>query len=93
MAEAVAAIRDLARAQADRSRPTLVDTKGLGRPKVFSNKEDEFQNWSQKVESFFSGVFPEAERLLEWSADQGGEVDLDAVRDEFGELQDDPERR
>ncbi|CAK0855964.1 unnamed protein product [Prorocentrum cordatum] len=93
MADAVAAIRELARAQADRSRPTLVDTRGLGRPKVFSNKEDDFQNWSQKVESFFSGVFPEAERLLEWSADQGGEVELDAVRDEFGELQDDPERR
>eukprot|EP00959_Pyramimonas_sp_CCMP1952_P437731 9164504-Pyramimonas_sp.AAC.1 len=64
MADAVAAIKELAQAQAQRERPTLVDTRGLGRPKVFNNKEDEFQSWAQKAESFFSGVFPEAERLL-----------------------------
>eukprot|EP00959_Pyramimonas_sp_CCMP1952_P096953 2026699-Pyramimonas_sp.AAC.1 len=55
MADAVAAIRELAQAQAHRERPTLVDTRGLGRPKVFNNKEDEFQSWAQKAESFFSG--------------------------------------
>eukprot|EP00971_Amphidinium_carterae_P221530 4397352-Amphidinium_carterae.1 len=32
--------------------PSLVDTKGIGKPTTFSGKEDEWREWSVKFESF-----------------------------------------
>ena len=84
MAEAVAAIRELAAAQNRPTRPMLVDNKGLGRPQTFNGKEGHFQRWSQKFESFVSGVFPEAGRILTWASDQPEEISAEMVADEFG---------
>ena len=36
----------------------LVDQKGLGKPPVFSGREEDFYVWSTKVENYVSGVFP-----------------------------------
>ena len=44
--------------------------KGLGRPKKFSGKEDDHQQWSKKTEAFLAGVIKESEMVLEWSAEQ-----------------------
>ena len=40
------------------SRRMLVDPKGLGKPPVFSGREEDFYVWTKKVENFVSGVFP-----------------------------------
>ena len=36
----------------------LGDPKGLGKPPVFSGREEDFHEWAKKVENFVSGVFP-----------------------------------
>ena len=43
---------------------------GLGRPKEFSGKEEDFQQWSKKTEAFFAGVLKESEMMLGWAAEQ-----------------------
>ena len=56
LAEAVRAINNLATAQVRKDTPSLIDVNGLGRPKEFSGKEEDFQQWSKKTEAFFAGV-------------------------------------
>eukprot|EP00971_Amphidinium_carterae_P095254 1884378-Amphidinium_carterae.1 len=74
------------KAIADRSRPSLIDHKGLGRPTTFdSRKEDEYSRWSRKLESFVEAVFPNATKYLTWCADQDGPVDMRAARDLFAD--------
>ena len=34
--------------------PSLIDVKGLGRPKEFTGREEDFQQWSKKTETFFA---------------------------------------
>ena len=54
MAEAVRAINNLATAQVRKDTPSLIDVNGLGRPKEFSGKEEDFQQWAKKTEAFFA---------------------------------------
>ena len=61
---------NLAIAQGKKDPPCLIDVKGLGRPKKFSGKEEDFQQWSKKTEAFFAGVIKESEMMLVWSAEQ-----------------------
>ena len=48
LADAVRAINNLATAQVRKETPSLVDVQGLGRPKEFSGKEEDFQQWSKE---------------------------------------------
>ena len=52
---------NLATAQVRQDAPSLIDVKGLGRPKEFSAREEDFQQWSKKTEAFFAGVIKESE--------------------------------
>ena len=74
MAEAVRAINNLAAAQVRKDTPSLVGVNGLGRPKEFSAKEEDFQQWSKKTEAFFAAVIKESEMLLEWADEQTTEI-------------------
>ena len=74
MAEAVRAIDNLATTQVRKDIPNLIDVNGLGRPKEFSGKEEDFQQWSKKTEAFFAGVIKESEMMLEWAAEQTTEI-------------------
>ena len=56
VAEAVRAITNLATAQVRKDTPSLIDVNGLGRPREFSGKEEDFQQWSKKTDAFFAGV-------------------------------------
>ena len=56
LADAVRAINDLATAQVRKDTPSLIDVKGLERPKEFTDREEDFQQWSKKTEAFFTGV-------------------------------------
>ena len=69
------------------------DVKVLGRPKEFSSKEEDFQQWSKKTEAFFAGVIKEPEMMLEWSAEQATEITTTANDLEFHAVCDDCGRR
>ena len=64
LADAVRAINSLATAQVRKDTPSLIDVKGLGRPKEFTGREEDFQQWSKKTEAFFAGVIKESEMML-----------------------------
>ena len=53
----------LAAASPARSNPTLVDTKGLGKPPPLKNTESEFVSWSRRTENYVVSVLPGAERF------------------------------
>ena len=65
LADAVRAINNLATAHVRKETPSLIDVKGLGRPKEFTGREEGFQQWSKKTEAFFAGVIKESETMLE----------------------------
>ena len=63
--------------------PTLIDVKGFGRPKEFSGRGEDFQQWSKKTEAFFAGVIKESEMILEWTAEQTIDITTTVVDLEF----------
>ena len=65
LADAVRAIDNLATVQVRKDTPSLT-----GRPKEFSGREEDFQQWSKKTEAFFAVVIKESEMMLEWAAEQ-----------------------
>ena len=82
-ADAVRAINNLATAQVRNDTPSLIHVKGLGRPKEFTGKEENFQQWSKKSEPFFAGVIKECEMMMEWAAEQATEITTTAINLEF----------
>ena len=58
----------LNRSQAPMTR-MLVDPKGLGKPPVFSGREEQFYVWTKKVENNVSGVFPNVRGALTIAAE------------------------
>ena len=83
LADAVRALNNLATAQVRKYTPSLIDVKGLGRPKEFTGREEDFQQWSKKMEAFFAGVIKESEMMLEWAAEQETEIMTTAMDLEF----------
>ena len=57
--------------------------KGLGRPMEFTEREEDFQQWSKRTEAFFAGVIKESEMMLEWAAEQATEITTTAIDLEF----------
>ena len=53
LADAVRAIHNLATAQVRKDTPSLIDVKGLGRPKEFTGREEDFQQWLKKDGGIF----------------------------------------
>ena len=79
LADAVRAINNLATAQVQKDTPSLIGVKGLGRPKEFFGREEDFQQWSKKTEAFFAGVIKESEMMLAWAAEQTVETTTTAI--------------
>ena len=76
---AARAINNLATAQVRKGTPSLIEVKGLSRPKEFTGREEDFQQWSKKTEAFFAGVIKESEMMLEWAAEQPTEITTTAI--------------
>ena len=58
------------------ARESLFDTKGLGKPKVFEEKEAKFSTWSRKFENFIVGHFGEPMRaVLQWAQESDAPID------------------
>ena len=51
------------------TRRMLVDLTGLGKPPVFSGREEHFYVWTKKVETHVSGVFPNVRGALASAAE------------------------
>ena len=83
LADAVRAINNLATAHVRKDTPSLIDVKGLGLPKEFTGREEDFQQWSEKTEAFFAGVIKECDMMLEWAAEQPTEITTTANDLEF----------
>ena len=83
LADAVRAINNLATAQVRKDTPSLIDVKGLGRPKEFSGREEDFQQWSKKTEAFFACVIKVSEMMLEWAVEQATVITTTAIDLEF----------
>ena len=66
------------RAQAS-TRSLLVDQKGLGKPPVFSGREEDFYVWAKKVENYVSGVFPNVRGALSLAVESQDLVTATAV--------------
>ena len=49
VADAVRSINNLATAQLRKDTSSLIDVKGLGRPKEFTGREEDFQQWPRKT--------------------------------------------
>ena len=77
------AINNLATAQVRKDTPSLIVVIRHGRPKEFSCKEEDFQQWSKKTEAFFAGVIKESEMKLEWAAEQTTEITTELINREF----------
>ena len=56
---------------------------GLGRPKEFSGKEEDFQQWAKKTEAPSAGVIKESGVMLGWAADQTTEIATELINREF----------
>ena len=83
LADAVRAMNNLATAQVRKDTPSLIDVKGLGRPKDFTGREEDFQQLSKKREASFVGVIKKSEMMLEWAAEQPTEITTTAICLEF----------
>ena len=80
--------RILAEVRTDRSRPSLVDARGIGKPGVYTGDEGKFRSWAFKTANFFAGVYPEARRFMKWAQEQEVVITKaalsDSVYDDFG---------
>ena len=74
---------NLATAQVRKDTPSVIDVKGIGRPKEFTGREEDFQQWSKKTEAFFAGVIKESEMMLVWAAERPTEIKTTATDLEF----------
>ena len=83
LADSVRTINNLATAHVRKDTPSLIDVNGLGRPKEFTDREEDFQQWSKKAEAFFAGVIKEFEMVLVWSAEHATEITTTAIDLEF----------
>ena len=82
-ADAVRAINNLETAQVRKETPSLIAVKGLGRPKAFTGRGEDLQQWSKMTEAFFAGVIRESDMMLEWAAQQATEITTTAIDLEF----------
>ena len=61
-----------------RANPTLVDTKGLGKPPPLKNTESEFVSWARRTENFVVSVHPGARDVLTWAVERDSATVLEA---------------
>ena len=66
-------------------RKLLIDTKGIGRPEVFSNDDSHFRRWARSVVNLTTAIFGSSfQSILEWVVDQDEEITVERVEEEHG---------
>ena len=64
MPEVAREIDNLTTAQAHEDALNPIDVNRQGRPKEFSGKEEDFQQWLKEIQAFFAGEIKDSERLI-----------------------------
>lgn len=57
LAASVESIAKALESKKDDKRKILIDTKGLGKPEAFDNKEDSFRRWARSIETLVASVY------------------------------------
>ena len=68
----------LAAASPARTKPTVVDTKDLGKPPPLKNTESEFVSWARRTENFVVSVHPGARDVLTWAVEKESATETEA---------------
>ena len=69
-------------------RKLLIDTKGIGRPEVFSNDDSHFRRWARSVVNLTTAIFGSSfQSILEWVVDQDEEITVERVEEEQPEAE------
>ena len=66
----------------------LADQKALGKPPVFSGREEDFHVWAEKVENYVLGVFPNVRGALTFAVESHDAVTATSVALGMPELED-----
>ena len=70
----------------NRPQRLLVDNRGLGKPGMFSNRDEDFLTWTRKTANYVSSVFPNSKTIMGLAADAaagpGIAVDTAALAEE-----------
>ena len=77
-------LEHISKSSSSSSRPTLIDTKGIGKPTSFGGDDQKFVAWSTKIKNYISSVFPDLGPVLEWAAELEVEVTHVLIEDNFG---------
>ena len=69
----------------EEKRKILIDTKGLGKPEAFDNKEDRFRIWARLIETLVASVYGvEYIAVMEQVLDSESEVLVSDLETAFG---------
>jgi len=68
----------------ERSRPSLVDGKTVGKPTAFKGEENRFPEFAKKLEDYLISIEPRLEEALEWALEQDTEITVAMVDERFG---------
>ena len=79
LAELLGAITTVLNGAQAPTRRILVYPKGLGKPPVFSCREEDYYVWAKKVENYVSGVFPNVRGALSFAVESQDAVTATAV--------------
>ena len=69
-----------------RSRPTLIDTRGLGKPFAFNGREEDFQRWSAKVSNYVAAIFDGSEEVFKYAAEEEQPLTVAVTKEAFNEV-------
>ena len=85
IASSVESIAKALETKREEKRKILIDTKGLGRPEAFDNKEDSFRRWARSIETLMASVYgTEYTAVLEQVLDSESEVLVSDLETAFG---------
>ena len=62
-----------------RANPTLVDTRGLGKPPLVKEPESDFVSWARRTENFVVSVHPGARDVLTWAVERESTTEANAA--------------
>eukprot|EP00435_Cladocopium_sp_Y103_P010276 s4537_g2.t1 len=66
----------------------LVDTKGLGKPSMFSGEAEQFLPWRHRMTSYICLTYPDLREVLEWCEEREKSITGEELRRAFGDLAD-----
>ena len=83
LGDAMRAINNLATAQVRKDTPSLIDVKGLGRPKELSDKAEDSSTVVEEDGCSLAGVINDSGMMFEWAAEQTTDITTELVDREF----------